>query len=86
MHAAGIVEQQVLTHNLRTLKKTIYILEIFEKKWIVNLPAGTLVESISQSIKTAILMVVSAFISKSYLKRSLQKVHKNSYSLLTVHL
>lgn len=86
MHAAGIVEQQVLTHNLRTLKKTIYILEIFEKKWIVNLPAGTLVESISQSIKTAILMVVSAFISKSYLKRSLQKVHKNSYSLLTAHL
>lgn len=43
MHAAGIVEQQVSTHNLRTLKKTIYILDIFEKKWIVNLPAGTLV-------------------------------------------
>lgn len=86
MHAAGIVEQQVSTHNLRTLKKTIYILDIFEKKWIVNLPAGTLVESISQSIKTAILMVVSAFISKRYLQRSLEKVRKNSHSLLTTHL
>lgn len=86
MHAAGIVEQQVLTHNLRTLKKTIYILDFFEKKWIVNLPAGTLVESISQSIKTAILMVVSAFISKCYLQRSLEKVRKNSRSLLTTHL
>lgn len=85
MHAAGIVEQQVSTHNFCTLKKTIYILDVFEKKWIVNLPAGTLVESISQSIKTAFLMVVSAFISKSYLQRSPQKVHKNSCSLLTAH-
>lgn len=70
MHAAGTVEQQVSKHNLRTLKKTIYILRIFEKKWIANLPAGTLVESVSQSIKTAILMVLSAFISKSYLQNS----------------
>lgn len=76
MHAAGIVEQQVSKHNLHTLKKTIYFLHIFEKKWIANLPAGTLVESISQSIKIAILMVVSAFISKSYLQRSPKKVHK----------
>lgn len=86
MHAAGIVEQQVSTHNLRTLKKTIYILDIFEKKRIVNLPAGTLVESISRSIKTAILMAVSAFISKSYLQRSPRKVRRNSCSLLTAHL
>lgn len=58
MHAAGIVEQQVITHNLHTQKKkTIYILDILKKKWIVNLPVGTLVKSISQTIKSAILIV-----------------------------
>jgi len=81
MHAAGIVEQQVSTRNLRTLKKTIYISDIFEKKWIVNLPAGTLVESISQSIKTAILMVVSAFISKAICKG----LHKRSTKIAAAY-
>lgn len=58
MHAAEIVEQQVSTHNLHTQeKRPCYTLDILEKKWIVNLPVGTLVKSISQAIKPAILVV-----------------------------
>lgn len=52
MHTAGIVEQQVSRHNLHTPKKTIYVLDIFRKKWIANLPTETIDETISQSIKT----------------------------------